>query len=198
LESTKKSSIILNRIIRGHIEESIRAKKLLDAKPIIETSKLISKTFLSGGKIILFGNGGSAADAQHIAAEFVGKLSHERKSLPAISFNTNTSTLTAIGNDFGFDRIYERQIESLGTKKDLVIAISTSGNSKNILNAVKLAKKMKIPTVALTGKTGGKLALLADLAINVPTTNTQHIQECHIMIGHVLVILVEELLCKKN
>lgn len=184
----------MNSKVSKHIDDSIKTKKLLKKQiPLIEkASDLITNSLRRGGKLILMGNGGSAADAQHIAAEFVGKYNIARKGLPAIALTTNSSTITAIGNDFGYDKVFYRQIEALATKKDVVIAISTSGNSKNVIRAIELAKKNKIDTIGMTGKNGGKLSTLVDIAIRVPSSNTQHIQESHIMIGHIIVDLVEE------
>lgn len=179
--------------IEKYIDESIITKELLKKQiPLIKkTAFLISRSLKSGGKLILFGNGGSAADSQHIAAEFIGKFGIKREGLSAVALTTNTSTLTAIGNDFGFEKVFSRQIEALASKNDVIIAISTSGNSKNVIYAVKLAKKKRIQTIGLTGKNGGKLKDIVDIAIRVPSNNTQNIQESHIMIGHILVGLVE-------
>ncbi len=183
----------MNKKISKYIDDSIRTKRLLKKQiPLIEkVSDLIIQSLRLGGKLILMGNGGSAADAQHIAAEFVGKYNITRKGLPAVALATNSSIITAIGNDFGYDKVFYRQIEALATKNDLIIAISTSGNSKNVIEAIKLAKKKGIVTVGFTGKKGGKMSSLVDLAIKVPSSNTQNIQESHIMLGHILVGLVE-------
>jgi len=187
----------LNNEIIKHIEESIRTKEKLKKQiPLIQkAADLITKSLKSGGKLILMGNGGSAADAQHIAAEFVGSYKIKRKGLPAIALTSNASNLTAIGNDFGYDQVFSRQIEAICSKNDIIIAISTSGNSSNVIRAVKEAKKNKIFTIGMTGKKGGKLASLTDLVIRAPSLNTQHIQESHIMIGHIIVDLVETKLC---
>lgn len=183
----------MNKKIIRYIDESIQTKeKLKDQASLIEkAADLIVTSIKEGGKLILFGNGGSAADAQHIAAEFVGKFITDRKALPAISLTVNTSSLTAIGNDFGYEHVFSRQIEAMGKKGDVVIAISTSGNSTNVIEAVKLAKKNNLITIGLTGQNGGMLSSIADLVIKVPSDNTQNIQESHIMIGHVIVDLVE-------
>lgn len=182
----------MNEIIK-HIDESIRTKEELKKQSslIQKAANLVIQSLQKGGKVILFGNGGSAADAQHIAAEFVGKFILERKGLPAISLTTNTSILTAIGNDMGFETVFSRQIDALAEKNDIIIAISTSGNSNNVVHAVKFANKNKLTTIGLTGKTGGRLSSLVNLAIKVPSNNTQHIQESHILIGHIIVSLVE-------
>jgi len=190
---------ILSEYISQNITQSIRVKESLKTQTpkILKASKLISNCLKSGGKIILFGNGGSAADAQHIAAEFVGKFELKRKGYPAIALTTNSSVVTAVGNDYGFEKIFERQLEALASKNDLIIAISTSGNSKNVLEGLKFRKRKKIPLIGLTGKKGGRLVSNVDLAIRVPSENTQRIQECHILVGHIIVGLVEQILSKK-
>ncbi|MEK6954529.1 MAG: D-sedoheptulose 7-phosphate isomerase [Candidatus Micrarchaeota archaeon] len=147
---------------------------------------LLVKSYKSGGKMILCGNGGSAADSQHIAAEMVGKFNRDRRAFPALALSTDTSVLTAVGNDFGFEHVFERQIEANGNKGDVLIAITTSGNSKNILLAAKIAKRMGIQVVGLTGNTGGALKSLSDVCICVPSDLTPRIQELHIAIGHIL------------
>lgn len=183
----------MNSKIIKSIDMSIATKeKLKHESSIIENAaKLIFRSLKNGKKLIIFGNGGSAADAQHISAEFVGSYILKRKGLPAIALSTNTSTLTAIGNDFGYEEIFSRQLEAFSNKGDIVLAISTSGNSLNVVKAIKFAKKNNLKTISLTGKSGGKLALISDLTIKVPSSNTQNIQESHIMIGHILVDLVE-------
>jgi D-sedoheptulose 7-phosphate isomerase len=190
----------LNRKITDYIDQSIKTKeKLKEQVPLIEkVADVITQSFLSGGKLILFGNGGSAGDAQHIAAEFIGKYEIQRKSLPAIALTTNTSSLTALGNDFGFEKIFSRQIEGLASINDVIIAISTSGNSSNVIDAIKMARRNKIKTIGMTGSSGGKMSSLVDFLIKVPSSNTQNIQESHIMIGHILVSLVESRLRDLN
>lgn len=190
-------SEVRGRILHA-IEESIATKEMLrqDIEGIVELSKLVNSSLKSGGKILLFGNGGSAADAQHIAAEFVGKYLIERRALPAIALTTNTSSLTAIGNDYGFERVFERQVQALCSEKDVVIGISTSGNSPNVLLGMKAAKKKGAITVGLTGKKGGRLSKSVDLAIRVPSDSTPRIQESHILIGHILSELAETGLSK--
>ena len=145
-----------------------------------------------GGKVLLCGNGGSAADAQHLAGEFVGRFLKERSALPAVALHTNTSTLTAIGNDYGFDQVFARQVEALGSAGDVLIGLSTSGNSANVLQAVEQAKRREIMTVGFTGRGGGKLAEIADLCFRAPADETPTIQECHITVGHLLCQLVED------
>lgn len=162
--------------------------------PQIESGcDIITKTILAGGKVLLAGNGGSAADAQHIAAELTGRFVKERKALPAIALTVDTSALTAISNDYGYERVFERQIEALALPKDLFIAISTSGSSPNILNALRAAKEIGCTTIGLSGRTGGQMNDLCDLNIVIPEENTARIQEMHILIGHILCKAVDEL-----
>lgn len=142
-------------------------------------------------KILFVGNGGSAADSQHLAAEFVSKLSYNRPALPAIALTTDTSALTAIGNDYGFENIFARQIEAIGQEGDVLIAISTSGRSPNILRALDTARQREIITVGFTGKTAPLMSQYCDLLLNIPSQETQKIQECHIMFGHIICALVE-------
>lgn len=144
-----------------------------------------------GGKILLMGNGGSAADSQHIAAEIVGRYKKERRGLPAIALTTDTSILTSVGNDYGYDYIFARQIEALCQKEDLVIGITTSGNSKNVVNAIEEAKRIGATTVGLTGGSGGKLAGMCDYNLIMPSSDTPRIQEAHIFVGHSLCDLLE-------
>ncbi len=175
-------------------EESIHVKQKTLAEnidPIIKVVKEITKVFKRKGKVLFFGNGGSAADSQHIAAEFIGRFQKERKALPALALTTDTSILTALGNDYIFDIIFARQIEGLGKKGDMAFGISTSGNSKNVIAGIKQAKKMGMTTVSLTGCRGGKLARLTDINLIVPSSNTARIQESHICIAHTICELVE-------
>jgi len=159
---------------------------------IFEAAELITACLRAGGKLLLFGNGGSAADAQHLAAEFVGRFVRERAGLPAIALTTDSSILTAIGNDYGFDQIFARQVQALGRPDDVAIAISTSGNSPNIIEGMKAAKKGCLKTIGLSGKDGGLLAKEADVAISIASRSTARIQECHISVGHLLCELTEE------
>jgi D-sedoheptulose 7-phosphate isomerase len=161
---------------------------------IFEAANLITTSFRSGGKLLFFGNGGSAADAQHLAAEFVGRFIQERQGLPAIALTTDSSILTAVGNDYGFDRVFARQLEALGRAGDVAIGISTSGNSPNVLEGIKAAKRQRLTTIGLSGKDGGILAKEADLTITISSTSTARIQECHIAVGHLLCELTEETL----
>lgn len=165
------------------------------ADRIVQLVEWTIETFRSGGKLLIFGNGGSAADAQHMAAEFVNRFKLNRPPLPAIALTTDSSVLTSIGNDFGFDVIFVKQIEALGKAGDLALAISTSGNSPNVVQAVEAAKKIGMRTAALTGGTGnpgGRLGPLVDLLLNVPTDSTPHIQETHLWVEHIVCELVEK------
>ena len=163
---------------------------------IFEAAGLITMCLRAGGKILFFGNGGSAADAQHLAAEFVGRFVRERAGLSAIALTTDSSILTAVGNDYGFDQIFARQVQALGRPGDVAIAISTSGNSPNIIEGVKAARKGYLKTIGLSGKDGGLLAAEADVVITIASTSTARIQECHITIGHLLCELTEEALAE--
>ncbi len=159
---------------------------------ILEVSQLCVKLYRGSNKTILAGNGGSAADAQHIAAELVGRYGFDRPSLPSLAITTDTSNLTAIGNDYGYDKVFSRQLEGMGQGGDIFIGISTSGNSLNIINAFNSAKDRGITTVALTGRDGGEMAKLADYAIIVPSDSTPRIQESHILIGHIICDIIEK------
>ena len=163
---------------------------------IFEAADLITTCLRAGGKLLFFGNGGSAADAQHLAAEFVGRFVRERAGLPAIALTTDSSILTAVGNDYGFDQIFARQVQALGRPGDVAIAISTSGNSPNIIEGVKAARKGYLKTIGLSGKGGGLLATEADVVITIASTSTARIQECHITIGHLFCELTEEALAR--
>jgi D-sedoheptulose 7-phosphate isomerase len=190
------SDDLVRRVSRS-IASSIEVKqKLLESAEVVfqmaRVSEILIEAVRKGNKPLLFGNGGSAADAQHIAAEFVGRFAFNRPALPALALSVNTSCVTAIGNDYGFDLVFARQIEALGRPGDVAIGISTSGNSPNILRAFVVAKQMGICTVALAGATGGKLKGAVDHCICVPSSETPRIQECHILIGHIISELVEE------
>jgi len=175
------------------LEEHLATINLvLEIKPTIAemAGKLIG-TLSRGGKILICGNGGSAADSQHFAAELVGRFEKERRGLPAIALTTDTSILTAIGNDYGFDRVFSRQVEALATPTDLLIGISTSGNSENVLQAIAAAKEIGCVTCGLTGRDGGKIAGAVDLNINIPVQRTARAQEAHLTILHILCELIE-------
>lgn len=158
---------------------------------IVSAVKEINKAVKKNRKILLFGNGGSAADSQHIAAEFIGRFKKERRAIGAIALTTDTSCLTALGNDYSFDIIFSRQIEGLGQKGDIAIGISTSGNSKNVIEGIKKAKDLGLKTITLTGCDGGKLAKASDISIVVPSNDTARIQESHSCIAHAICELVE-------
>ena len=179
-------------------EESIRVKeKFIEEKniaKIFDASKAIANAFTEGKKLILFGNGGSSTDASHIAAEFINRFKRERPGLPAIALNTDMAVITSIANDYDFSEIFAKQLKALAEEGDIVIAISTSGNSPNILKAMDVARKKKLTTVALTGLKGEKFASKATFAFVVPSDNTARIQETHITIGHVICQIVEEIL----
>lgn len=184
--------------IKNCFEKSIQVKKdfLADAaslKKIEEAALAIARSYEKGGKVIVFGNGGSAADGQHMSAEFVVRFEKERKSLPCIALDANTSIITACGNDYEFDRVFSRQIESLALPGDIVIAISTSGNSPNVLEAVRAARDKGVFVIALGGKDGGKLKELADIPIIVKENITARVQEVHILIIHVICGLVDSM-----
>ena len=187
----------MKQYIKEQIKASIETKQfiysnqeLLDT--IVAVAQKCVAVYKSGNKTLLAGNGGSAADAQHIAAELVGRYGFDRPSLPSLALTTDTSNLTAIGNDYGYEHIFSRQLEGLGVANDLFIGISTSGNSKNILNAIKSAKAKSIFTVALVGRDGGEMARIADLCIIIPSNDTPRIQESHILIGHILCDIIEK------
>lgn len=179
------------------IEESITAKQRLKNDPVFlsqvcSVGRAISDVFRNGHKVFFMGNGGSAADAQHLTAEFTGRYLRERTPLPAIALSVNTSSLTAIGNDYSFEHVFARQLEALGVKGDLVVGLSTSGNSANVLRAIEVAKSKGLVTVGMTGETGGRLRALVDFCLCVPSQQIPRIQESHILIGHVLCAIVEE------
>ena len=181
---------IINKEFQGHLEI---IQKVIDTmnEPLEKATKLVVKTLKAGNKILLFGNGGSAADAQHIAAELTGRYKTERKGLAGIALTTDTSVLTAIGNDYGYDRIFDRQVESLATKGDLLIGISTSGNSKNIVNALKVGQKLGCKTLGLTGYDGGAINKYCDVSLIVPSNETPRIQEMHILFGHIFCEIID-------
>ena len=159
---------------------------------ILDAAQKIQGRLEAGGKLLLMGNGGSAGDAQHIAAELVGRFKKERKAMPALALTVNTSSLTALGNDYGFDTIFERQVEALANKNDTVIGISTSGNSENVVRAVNKANSIGAFTIGLLGNDGGKLKDAVNLPIIIPSNDTARIQEVHITIGHIICEIIEE------
>lgn len=184
-------------MIKSQIKESIRVKEqLLNSPSVIRMIDKVSEecinVFKNKGKILLAGNGGSAADSQHISAEFVSRFYFDRPGLPSIALTTDTSALLAIGNDYGFEKVFSRQIEALGNKGDMFIGISTSGNSKNVINALISANKKGLTTVGLIGKNGGEMEGLCTFCIKVPSDQTPRIQEAHILIGHIICAIVED------
>ncbi|MCC7475609.1 MAG: D-sedoheptulose 7-phosphate isomerase [Pirellulales bacterium] len=184
---------------QNHLRTSAETKQRYadaSAAELVTVARAVADCFLAGGKLMLCGNGGSAADSQHMAAEYTSILSQkfDRRALPALALTTDSSFLTARGNDYGFDSVFSRQVEALGKSGDVLIGSSTSGNSKNVLLAFEVAKRMGLKTVALTGSTGGKMATLVDHCLRVPSDSTAHIQECHIAMGHIIVATVEKLL----
>jgi len=187
----------MKNIIVNQLQHSISVKELiLKDKDILtkieQASVEIIRAYRSGKKTLLAGNGGSAADAQHIVAEFVSKFYFDRPGLPSIALSTNTSILTAIGNDYDYEYLFARQVETNGVEGDIFIGISTSGNSKNIVEALKTCKQKKIYTIGLTGNEHGCMDEYCDICIKVPSTETPRIQECHILIGHIICCIVEE------
>lgn len=174
----------------SHLHVIKNSLKILP-KLIDQAGLICINAIKSGNKILLFGNGGSAADAQHIAAELTGRYKSERKALPCIALTTDTSALTAIGNDYGYEYIFERQVEALAISGDVLIGISTSGNSKNITNALKLGRKLGCVIIGLSGKSGGTMNDICDLNIVVPSDETPRIQETHILIGHIICQLID-------
>ena len=180
--------------IESVVEDSIRVKKRFfaeNAQLLADVAAVMTQGFQNGRKVLLFGNGGSAADAQHIAAEFVGRFQAERQPLPALSLSTDMSMLTAISNDYGFESVFARQIAALGQPGDTAIAISTSGNSPNVLNGIAEAKGKGMYTVGLTGESGGKMNGAVEVLFRVPSVHTARIQETHIMIGHIICELID-------
>ncbi len=184
---------------KKEIKESIEVKnRILDdinlLKKIDEVSQIVLNAYKRGNKTIFAGNGGSAADSQHLAAEFVSRFYFDRPALSSIALTTDTSILTAIGNDYGYDKLFERQIDANGNKDDVFFGISTSGNSPNIINALKACEKLGIYRIGLTGQSDSKMLNYCDIVIQVPSISTPRIQECHILIGHIICGFVEEMI----
>lgn len=183
--------------IKEILLESIQVKEeLLHTKvtEILNIAEAMIDSLKKNGKVIIFGNGGSASDSQHIAAELVGRFKKDRPALPAIALTVNTSILTSLANDYGYEIVFSRQIEALAQKNDIIIGISTSGKAKNVACGIKQAKKMGLKTIALTGGDGGDIAKLADISLLVPSSVTARIQEAHITIGHIVCELIEQAL----
>jgi D-sedoheptulose 7-phosphate isomerase len=189
--------------IRNQIERSIDlGRQITDNQPLLsnieDTALRVIDAYRNNHKVLLAGNGGSAADAQHIAAELVNRFNFNRPGLPALALTTDTSVLTSVGNDYGFEKIFARQLESIGNQGDIFIGISTSGNSANILAALRTCRKQKISTIGFTGSTGGLMKDLCDICILIPSDETPRIQEMHILIGHIICSVVEEELFGKR
>jgi D-sedoheptulose 7-phosphate isomerase len=187
----------MKEFIKNQIKTSYEIKqKIYGDKELInlitKVGKVLIDVYKNGNKLLIAGNGGSAADAQHIAGELVSKFYFDRPALPAIALTTDTSIITAIGNDYGYEKLFARQIEANGNKGDAFLGISTSGNSKNIIEGLKKAKEKGLITIGLTGKSGGKMKDLCDYCICVPSSETPRIQEAHILIGHILCSIIEE------
>ena len=188
----------IRRYFAGTISAQLGIVETLGPE-IEKAAGIIAASIRKGGKWLLMGNGGSAADAQHLAAEMVGRLNKvERRGLPALALTTDSSALTCIGNDYGYDQVFTRQVEALAKKGDVVLGISTSGNSKNVNEALKLARKMGCATIAFGGKNGGPMKKIAQLSLVVPSQATAHVQEGHIAMGHCLCFLVEEMLLARG
>ncbi len=181
--------------VRERVEGSLRAKQRLleDGRPeaMARAADMLVECFRGGGQLLLFGNGGSAADAQHIAAEFVGRYLRDRPALPALALPANTSATTAISNDYGFAEVFARQVEAFGRPGDVALGISTSGDSENVVRALEVARRDGLGTIALTGVAGSRMEAVAELCVAVPVAETPHIQECHILVGHIVCEIVE-------
>ncbi|MBI5237837.1 MAG: D-sedoheptulose 7-phosphate isomerase [Deltaproteobacteria bacterium] len=191
----------MEEIVARAFKESVKAKERFFNKKnislLVQSAEVIVESFKSGGKLLLAGNGGSAADAQHIAAEFINRFEIERPPLPALALTTDTSNITSIGNDYSFDQVFSKQVRALGRENDVLLAVSTSGNSANIIKAVDAARSIGIKVIALSGKDGGRLAEKADIVLNVESKTTARIQEVHITIGHIICELVDHMLFQK-
>jgi len=192
----------MKELIKAEIQKSIEVKQevLNNSKIISQLEKLVDDcltSLRSGGKVIFCGNGGSFADSQHLAAEFVSRLRFDRSPLASVALGTNSSNMSAIGNDYGYDQVFKREILALGSNKDVFIPISTSGNSSNVIEAIKAANDMGIKTIAFTGGNGGKMAEICECVV-VPSYSTEKIQEVHIMLGHILCYLIESAIFKNS
>lgn len=189
----------MKKLIEDRIRESIDVKEALakaEAGNIEKSARIMIGSLASGGKVLVFGNGGSAADSQHMASELVGRFKKERKAIAAIALTTNTSTLTAIANDYGYDVTFTRQVEALGRKGDVAVGISTSGSSKNVLEAMRKAKSMGLKTIGILGADGGSIKDACDVAIVVSSKDTARVQESHITVIHILCEIIENELFK--
>ncbi|MEA3353776.1 MAG: D-sedoheptulose 7-phosphate isomerase [Campylobacterota bacterium] len=181
---------IIKKEFQGHLETIQKVIETMN-KPLQEASLVIVEALKNGNKVLLFGNGGSAADAQHIAAELTGRYKTERRGLPGIALTTDTSVLTAIGNDYGYDRVFDRQVEALANKGDVLIGISTSGNSKNVINAFKVGQELGCKIIGFSGRDGGGMNEYCDINLVVPSNDTPRIQEMHILFGHIICQIVD-------
>ena len=187
-------------IIQNHAEEGAKLRLSFfaeNAHTVDSAALAMARSLAAGGKVLVCGNGGSAADAQHMTGELLGRFLMERPSLPAVALTVDTSTLTAIGNDYGYEDIFSRQVQGLGRKGDVLVAISTSGNSGNVLKAIEAAREAGLAVVGFTGKGGGRMAALCDHLINVPSSHTPHIQEIHEAVMHLLCQLIDHYLFEK-
>jgi len=176
-----------------HLGVAVALRSL--AAEVDQVVAMVARSMAAGGVLLVCGNGGSAADAQHIAAELTGRFLRDRRALPALALHGNTSSLTAIGNDYGYDEVFAREVEAHGRKGDVLLAISTSGNSRNVVRAIETARDKQMMIVGLTGEHGGKMRDLCDVCLCVPSSSTPRIQECHILIGHTICELLEQILC---
>ncbi len=187
----------LEKIITEHIRKSISVKESILSNPAVmasikDAATATVDTYKRGKKTLIAGNGGSAADAQHIAGEFVSRFYFDRPGIPSIALSTDTSIITAIGNDYGFDKLFERQVHAQGSEGDIFIGLTTSGNSENIVRALHACQEKGIKSIILTGKSGGKASELCDICIKIPSEETPRIQESHILIAHIICCIVEE------
>ena len=187
----------VRKFLKDSADLKIQVAETLSDK-ILEAAQLVHQRLSQGGKLLLMGNGGSAGDAQHIAAELIGRFKKERRAIPAIALTVDTSTLTALGNDYGFDTVFSRQIEALARKGDVVVGISTSGNSENVVRALKLANEIGADTIGLLGNEGGRAKEHTRIAIIVPSNDTARIQETHITIGHIICEIIEQEIVNEN
>jgi D-sedoheptulose 7-phosphate isomerase len=183
----------IETIWEEHLEVASALRSL--ANEVDQVVGMVARSMAAGGVLLVCGNGGSAADAQHIAAELTGRFFRDRRALPAIALHGNTSSLTAIGNDYGYDEVFAREVEAHGRQGDVLFALSTSGNSRNVVRAIETARDKQMTVVGLTGEHGGKMRDLCDVCLCVPSRSTPRIQECHILIGHTICELVEQILC---
>ncbi|RXJ90618.1 phosphoheptose isomerase [Arcobacter sp. CECT 8983] len=181
---------VIENEFEAHLETILKVKETM-VEPLQKAAALIVETLKNGNKVLFFGNGGSAADAQHIAAELSGRYKTERRGLPGIALTTDTSALTAIGNDYGYDRVFDRQVEALAQKGDLLFGISTSGNSKNVINAFKVGQEIGCKIVGMSGRDGGAMNDYCDVNLIVPSNDTPRIQEMHILFGHTICQIID-------